>query len=80
MDLWPRVHIEVVSRTLPPPKPCTSSGRLFNALVITPLQAGLAITLRASSDIQHWSTWRRLHQGQARHSHYQRRLAAEPDP
>ena len=36
--------------------------------------------LRAIGDIQHWSNWRHLHQGQARHSHYQRRLAAEPDP
>lgn len=80
MDLWPRVHIEVVSRTLPPPKPCNKLWPPVQPLVITPLQAGLAITLRASSDIQHWSTWRRLHQGQARHSHYQRRLAAEPDP
>jgi SRSO17 transposase len=46
--------------------------RLFNGLAVTPL--------RAISDIQHWSTWRRLHQGHARRSHYQRRLAAELDP
>ena len=54
--------------------------RLFNSLVITPLRAQLATPLRAVSDIQHWSNWRRHHQGQARQSHYQRRLATELDP
>jgi SRSO17 transposase len=50
--------------------------RLFHGLVIAPLTT----PLRALSDIQHWSTWRRHHQGQARRSHYQHRLATEPDP
>jgi SRSO17 transposase len=54
--------------------------RLFNGLVITPLQGQLAIPLRAINDIQHWSNWRRHHQGQARHSHYQHRLATERGP
>jgi hypothetical protein len=30
--------------------------------------------------IQHWSSWRRHHQGQARRSHYQHRLATERGP
>jgi hypothetical protein len=50
--------------------------RLFHGLVIAPLTT----PLRATHDIQHWSTWRRLHQGRARRSHYQRRLATELDP
>jgi SRSO17 transposase len=50
--------------------------RLFHGLVIAPLTT----PVRAISDIQHWSNWRRLHQGQARRSHYQHRLATEPDP
>jgi SRSO17 transposase len=50
--------------------------RLFHGLVIAPLTT----PLRATSGIQQWSTWRRLHQGQARRSHYQRRLATELDP
>jgi hypothetical protein len=54
--------------------------RLFNALVITPPWARLTTQLRAISDIQHWSSWRRHHQGQARHSHYQRRLTTELGP
>jgi SRSO17 transposase len=54
--------------------------RLFNGLVIAPLQARLVTRLRVISDIQHWSNWRRLHQGRARRSHYQRRLATELDP
>jgi SRSO17 transposase len=54
--------------------------RLFNGLVITPLRARLATPLRTISDIQHWSSWRRLHQGQARRSHYQHRLATERGP
>jgi len=54
--------------------------RLFNGLIITPLRAQLRPRLSAISGIQHWSSWRRLHQGQARHSHYQRRLATELDP
>ena len=54
--------------------------RLFSGLVTAPLQAQVANPLRAISDLQHWSNWRRLHQGQARRSHYQRRLATELDP
>jgi SRSO17 transposase len=54
--------------------------RLFNGLVITPLRARLATPPRAISDIRHWSSWRRHHQGQARRSHYQHRLATELDP
>ena len=54
--------------------------RLFNGLVITPLPVQLTAPLPAISGIQHWSNWRRLHQGQARRSHYQRRLATELDP
>jgi SRSO17 transposase len=54
--------------------------RLFNGLVIAPLQARLATPLRALSHIQYWSDWRRVHQGRARQSHYQRRLATERVP
>jgi SRSO17 transposase len=54
--------------------------RLFNGLVIVPLRARLAPRTRAVSDIQHWSGWRRLHQGQARQSHYQHRLTIEFGP
>ena len=54
--------------------------RLFNGLIITQFQARLAILMHVISYIQHWSTWRRLHQGHARRSRYQRRLAAEGDP
>jgi SRSO17 transposase len=54
--------------------------RLFNGLVITPLRARITPQLRAISDIQHWSSWRCLHQGQARHSHYQHRLTTELGP
>ena len=54
--------------------------RLFNGLVIAPLQAQLATPARAISDIQHWSSWRRHHQGQARRSHYQHRLTTELGP
>jgi len=54
--------------------------RLFNGLVIAPLQAPFTTPKRATSGIQHWSNWRRLHQGQARRSHYQHRLATERDP
>lgn len=54
--------------------------RLFNGLVIPPLRAPLTTPLRAISDIQHWSNWRRLHQGRARRSHYQHRLATELGP
>jgi SRSO17 transposase len=50
--------------------------RLFHGLVIAPLTT----PLRAISDIQHWSNWRRLHQGHARRSHYQHRLATELGP
>jgi SRSO17 transposase len=54
--------------------------RMFHGLVIAPLQARLTNPLRVISDIQHWSNWRRLHQGRARRSHYQRRLATEHGP
>jgi SRSO17 transposase len=54
--------------------------RLFNGLVIAPLRAQTTTQMRTLSDIQHWSNWRRYHQGQARRSHYQRRLATELDP
>jgi hypothetical protein len=54
--------------------------RLFHGLVTAPLRAQMTPRLRALSDIQHWSNWRRRHQGRARHSHYQRRLATELDP
>ena len=53
---------------------------LFSGLIITPLRAQLATPLRAISDIQHWSAWRRHHQGQARRSHYQHRLTTELGP
>jgi SRSO17 transposase len=54
--------------------------RLFNALIITPLWAQQTTPARAISHAQHWSTWRRHHQGQARRSHYQHRLATELGP
>ena len=54
--------------------------RLFNSLIITPLRAQLATPLRAISHAQHWSHWRRHHQGQARRSHYQCRLTTELGP
>jgi SRSO17 transposase len=44
--------------------------RLFNGLIITPLRAQLATPLRAARHTQHWSHWRRHHQGSARRSHY----------
>ncbi len=44
-----------------------------------PLRALDDTPLRAITGIQHWSSWR-LHQGQARHSHYQHRLTTEPGP
>jgi len=54
--------------------------RLFNGLVITPLRARLATPPRTASNLQHWSTWRRHHQGKARQSHYQRRFTTELGP
>jgi len=54
--------------------------RLFNGLVIAPLRAPTRTQLRAISDIQRWSNWRRLHQGHARRSHYQRRLTTDLGP
>ncbi len=54
--------------------------RLVNGLATVPLRAQLTTPLRAISGIQHWSNWRRDHQGRAQHSHYQRRLAIELDP
>lgn len=54
--------------------------RLFTTLIITPLRARLATPPHAISNAQHWSSWRRRHQGQARHSHYRHRLATELGP
>jgi SRSO17 transposase len=54
--------------------------RLFNALVITQPRAHLTAPMRAISDIQHWSSWRRYHQGHARRSHYQHRYTADLGP
>ena len=54
--------------------------RLLNGLAITPLRARLRTQLRALSHVQHWSSWRRHHQGQARHRHYRRRLTTELGP
>jgi SRSO17 transposase len=54
--------------------------RLFHGMVIAPLQTRPATPVHAISGIQHWSNWRRLHQGHARRSHYQHRLATELDP
>jgi SRSO17 transposase len=54
--------------------------RLFSGLVITPIRALARTPDRIISDIQHWSGWRRRHQGQARRSHYQRRLAIDLSP
>jgi SRSO17 transposase len=54
--------------------------RLFNSLVITPARARTTTQLRAARHAQHWSRWRRHHQGQARRSHYQHRLATELGP
>ena len=50
--------------------------RLFHGLLIAPP----ATPLGAIHGIQHWSHWRRRHQGQARRSHYQRRLATDLGP
>jgi hypothetical protein len=50
--------------------------RLFHGLVIAPLTT----PLRAINGIQYWSSWRRHHQGQARRSHYQHRLATDHSP
>jgi SRSO17 transposase len=55
-------------------------GRLFQGLIITPLRATLTTPLRVLSDIQHWSNWRRIHQGRARRSHYQHRLTTDRGP
>lgn len=54
--------------------------RLFNGLVTAPLRARLATPARLVSHIEHCASWRRLHQGQARRSHYQRRLTAGLGP
>jgi hypothetical protein len=54
--------------------------RLFNTLTVTPLRALLPSPLRTTTHAQRWSDWRRRHQGQARRSHYQRRLAIEFGP
>jgi SRSO17 transposase len=54
--------------------------RLFHGLVIAPLRAPLMTPLRQINGIQHWSHWRRHHQGQARHSHYQHRLVTDHGP
>jgi hypothetical protein len=54
--------------------------RLFNGLITTPLRAQRATPLRAARHTQHWSHWRRHHQGQARRSHYRHRLTTELGP
>jgi hypothetical protein len=54
--------------------------RLFNALIVTPLRALASSPLRTMTHAQRWSDRRRLHQGRARRSHYQRRLAIEFGP
>jgi SRSO17 transposase len=74
-DSWHHAHI-------PGPIALTAAEirRLFNGLVTGPLRDRLAAPARAISDIQHWSTWRRHHQGQARQSHYQRRFTTELGP
>jgi SRSO17 transposase len=54
--------------------------RLFNGLITTPLRDQLATPLRAARHAQHWSHWRRHHQGQARRSHYRHRLTTELGP
>jgi SRSO17 transposase len=54
--------------------------RLFHGLVIDPLRAPLMTPLHHINGIQHWSNWRRHHQGQARHSHYQHRLVTDHGP
>ena len=54
--------------------------RLVNGLVISPLRAQMTTQLRAISDLQSWSTWRRLYQGHARRSYYQRRLTTDLGP
>jgi len=64
----------------PPPRAHRADRRLFNGLVTTPLQARMTSQLHAISGIQHWSSWRRRHQGQARRSHYQHRLATDLGP
>ncbi|MEV1332723.1 IS701 family transposase [Micromonospora costi] len=51
--------------------------RLFHALVIVPLRALTTTVLQEALHAEHWSGWRRDHQGRARHSHYKRRLANE---
>ena len=74
-DPWHHAHI-------PGPIAPTAAEirRLFNGLVTGPLRARATTQLRTSSGIQRWSSWRRHHQGQARRSHYQRRLTAELGP
>lgn len=64
------------------PIPLTAAEirRLCNSLCITPLRAQLTTPLPTMNHIQHWPSWRRHHQGQARHSHYQHRLATELGP
>jgi SRSO17 transposase len=54
--------------------------RLFTGLATGPLRDPLAAPARTIGQIQHWSSWRRHHQGHARHSHYQRRLTTEHGP
>ena len=74
-DPWHHAHI-------PGPIALTAAEirRLFDGLVTGPLRDRLAAPARAISDLQHWSTWRRHHQGQARQSHYQRRFTTELGP
>jgi hypothetical protein len=55
------------------------SGRRLNLGNYVSADTPLTPPVRAIN-IQHWSNWRRLHQGHARRSHYQHRLATELDP
>jgi SRSO17 transposase len=54
--------------------------RLFTGLASSPLLGQLAPPARTITHIQHWSSWRRHHQGQAHHSHYQHRLTTDLGP
>jgi SRSO17 transposase len=54
--------------------------RLFTGLVVIPLRALTTTPRQALTHLHRWSDWRRLHQGRARRSHYQRRLTIEFGP
>jgi SRSO17 transposase len=66
-DPWHHArHDEPIALTAP------EIRRLFQPVITT--------LLSATRSIEHWSAWRRTHQGHARHHHYQHKLAAEGDP